>query len=42
MKDLGDSGDKMELPSAEMRKAKCKADLRYEMEISVLDTLNFR
>lgn len=42
MKDPGGSGDRMELPSAEMRKAACRADLRYEMDISVLDTLNLR
>lgn len=42
MKDLGDSGNKMELLSAEMKKAECQADLWYKTDISVLDMLNFR
>lgn len=42
MKDLSHSGDGTELPSAEMKKAECKVDLWYEMDISVLDMLNFR
>ena len=42
MQDLGDNGERMELPSAEARKAEREADLWYETYTSVFDVLNVR